>query len=158
MRAASLIALCLAPAAVALAEGTGGAADHAALRACIAETEAASEDPVFHHCTAALAEGCGAAATAAEAAACIAAARDGLEGAIAAGRADLVAARAAEVETIDWYLDQTRANGEAACVSMVEGQAAAGVAVGQRAVNAAFCDLIVTGDVFVALTRLERAD
>lgn len=151
MTAAALAALAPVGAPAAAAE-----ADFDGFRACVAAVEDATVASSFHACTGALAAPCGAAATAAEAATCIRAVRDEVEAAITAEIDALVLASGDERAEIEWYLADGRASGTSSCAVMASQDRAAGVAVGQRAVNEAFCELIVSGDVFGLLLRLDR--
>lgn len=132
--------------------------DFAAFEGCVAGVEDVTAGSSFHRCTGALAAHCGASATAADAVACIGAVRDDVEARIEAG-VDAFADRSGdEREEIEWYLSDGRGSGESSCAVMASQDAATGVAVGQRAVNGAFCELIVSGDVYALLLRLEGAE
>ncbi|MEM8755320.1 MAG: hypothetical protein AAGF90_20340 [Pseudomonadota bacterium] len=153
MRAIPLIAAAVFCAAAVPA--TAAEPDFDGFRACVAEAEAATVTSTFHHCTAALAVHCGDERTAADAVACIAAARGAVEARIEDGVAALSAASGDRAEEIRWLLADGRGAGDSSCAMMASRDAAAEVAVGQRAVNASFCELIVSGDVYALLLRLE---
>lgn len=167
MRRNALIVSCLTAVLSAALQGvapTAAAADAAsspdftAFRGCVACVEDVTAGSSFHRCTGALAAHCGGSATAAEAVACIGAVREDVEARIEAGVDALADRSGDEREEIEWYLADGRGSGESSCAVMASQDAATGVAVGQRAVNGAFCDLIVSGDVYALLLRLEEAE
>ncbi|MEL7464480.1 MAG: hypothetical protein AAFN79_10460 [Pseudomonadota bacterium] len=138
-----------------LAPAAHAAEDYAAFRACVEAVEEATVTATFHHCTAEIAAPCGASATAKEAAACIDAKRDEMEAEIFAQTFVLAAKTDDAPEEVTSALAGNRSAGEASCAMMAQRDAAADVAVGQRAVNGAFCQLIATGDVLGMAYRLE---
>ncbi|MEM7270442.1 MAG: hypothetical protein AAF401_14480 [Pseudomonadota bacterium] len=131
--------------------------------ACVWSVADPTDQTVYHHCTAPLVSHCGVAKTAKDAVACIEAERDALQ--------DQVTAEAAEfsrMETlppnfpeagVDVAMDElslSNDTGAAACILMSDRDEKAGVAVGQRAVNSAFCQLMAAGDVYGLLTQFKR--
>lgn len=137
--------------------GAGEAGDRAAIAAfdaCVAEVEEATIASTFHHCTGPLAAHCGASETAAEAARCIEEARAGVEARIEEEAAALAAAGNGRREETERLLATARGGGAASCAVMASRDASDGVAVGQRAVNGAFCELVASGDALALLLRL----
>lgn len=149
---------CLALLGFLLAAAPAAAEGYAAFRACVAAVEDASMNETFHHCTAEIAEPCGASATAKAASECILNERDAVEAEIARAAAALAERRGEAVEEVTSALDGNRSAGEASCAMMASQDKTARVKVGQRAVNGAFCDLIVSGDVLGMLYRMEAAE
>ena len=135
-----------------------GAADYQAFRACVEAVEDAAVTATFHHCAAEIAAPCGASATAKEAAACIDAKRVGIEAEIDAQIARLAAAEGDRETEVRSALDANRAAGVASCAVVAQRDASSGVAIGQRAVNGAFCQLVVSGDVLGLAYRLEAEE
>lgn len=148
VRAALPVALLLAAPA--------GAADYSAFRDCVGRAAAAPVTGSYGACAAPLVAHCAAAATASEAATCIDAQRAGLEAAIGIQVERLTAAEGAAPADIDAALAANRATGEASCAVVAARDAE--LAVGQRAVNAAFCRLVVSADVLGMAYRLEDAE
>lgn len=126
----------------------------AAFRACVAETATASVTTTFHHCTGALAAPCGSEKTAADAVACIDEARATLETRIEIETRALAAREGESRKEVEWYLADSRGSGESSCAVMASQDAVAGVGSGQRAVNGAFCRLVVSGDAYALLLKL----
>lgn len=135
-----------------------GAADYSAFRACVGEVAASSVAGTYNVCAAPLVVHCAASATAAEAANCIDAARAGLDAAIESQTARLAELDGKAADDVEEALDANRAAGEASCAVVMEHDRTSGVAVGQRAVNAAFCRLVVSGDVLGMAYRLEDGE
>lgn len=151
------LAIVLIPVAAQVA-APAAAQDFDVFRACVEEVEVAAITATFHHCTGVVAQPCGASANAKEAAECI----DGKRAAVEA-ELDVVIARLAArpdetEEGVRDALNANRSSGEASCAVMANQDAAKGVAVGQRAVNGAFCQLIVSGDVLGMAYRLEKTE
>ncbi|MEM7544203.1 MAG: hypothetical protein AAF367_01605 [Pseudomonadota bacterium] len=145
--------------AMALLGGHGALADDSAqdraFRACVAAVDEAAITTSYHKCTGTLAAPCGASATASDAVACISDLRIHLETHIAAETEILAAANAEKVEEVEFYLADSRAAGDSSCAVMASQDASAGLATGQRAVNGAFCALIVSGDVYALILNLQ---
>lgn len=137
---------------------TPAAADFDGFRQCADGQAAASVTGTYNACIAPLVVHCAASATAAEAATCIDAVRAGMEQEIEAQVARLTAADASVAEGVDETLAANRAVGEASCGVLAQRDASSGVAVGQRAVNAAFCQLVISGDVLGMAYRLENGE
>ena len=138
-----------------LVAGPALAGDYDEFRACVEAVEGAAVTATFHHCTHAIAAPCGASKTAKEAAACMDGERAEMEAEIEAQIAVLAAKTGDAPDEVRGALEGNRSAGEASCAIMAQRDAAAGVAVGQRAVNGAFCGMIVTGDVLGFAYRLE---
>ncbi|MEM7524648.1 MAG: hypothetical protein AAF360_12995 [Pseudomonadota bacterium] len=151
-RTASLLALALG-----FCGTPAPAADFEPFRACVAAADETAVTATYHHCTAPLASHCGASATAADAVACIRAVRDEFEAEIASGVEALAERTEERRADVEWYLADGRGSGESSCAVMASQDQARGVAVGQRAVNGAFCELIISGDVLALLIRLSAA-
>jgi hypothetical protein len=127
-------------------------------RACVAETEGSGVSTSYHHCSGGLVTHCGASATAKDAVDCIGEIRTHLETHVAESTvivADLTGETVAEMEAT---LADTRSSGVSACAILASKDIDAGIAVGQRAVNLAFCELVATGDVYALLITLETAE
>ena len=138
-------------------------ADLDAFRACALAEEAPNTATVYHHCAAQLVAPCGASSTAAEAAACIDAARQRVEKRRLAEFDALIAQDPAPdwlpeggVDTVGAAIDLSVNNGKGSCLLVADRDKNEGVAVGQRAVNAAFCNLVVQGDASGLLVNMER--
>lgn len=138
-------------------------ADLDAFRACALAEKAPTTATVYHHCAAQLVAPCGASKTAAEAAACIDLARQRIE----RRRLDAFDALIAEDPAPDWLpeggaktvgaaIDLSVNNGKGSCMLVADRDKKDGVAVGQRAVNGAFCNLVVEGDAYGLLVNMER--
>ena len=138
-----------------LVAGPAAAGDYDEFRACVEAVDEAAVTATFHHCTANIAAPCGTAATAKEAASCMDEKRAAMELEIEAQIAVLAAKTGDAPDEVRGALDGNRSAGEASCAMMAQQDATAGVAVGQRAVNGAFCGMIVTGDVLGFAYRLE---
>lgn len=134
------------------------AADYTAFRACVEAVEEAAVTATFHHCTAEIAAPCGGFATAQEAATCMNGKRKEMEAEVDRQTAVLADQSGDAVEEVRSALEGNRSAGEASCAMMAQQDAATAVAVGQRAVNGAFCQLIVTGDVLGMAYRLETTE
>jgi len=150
---AAVLALCLAQPVWA-----NEAEQDAAFRQCVAETKDEGVSTSYHHCTGALVTSCGNEETAKAAVDCINTSRDRLKGKIAVATEVLSAETGEPVQEIEATLADTRASGESACALMARNDADAGVAVGQRAVNLAFCELVAEGDVYALLVVLEGTE
>ena len=153
-----LVPLLLTPFA-ALAED----ADLDAFRACALSEETPTMNTVYHHCASELVASCGASKTAAEAVTCIDTARQRVE-----------TRRLAEFETLtaqdpapDWLpeggvtavgeaIDLSVYNGKGSCLLVADRDEKNGIAVGQRAVNDAFCRLVVEGDAYGLQVNMGR--
>ena len=138
-------------------------ADLDAFRACALAEEAPTTATVYHHCAAAFAAPCGASKTAAEAASCIDAARQRVERRRLAEFDALIAQDPAPdwlpeggVATVGEMIDQSLNNGKGSCLLVADRDKQNGVAVGQRAVNGAFCNLVVEGDAYGLLVNAGR--
>lgn len=138
-------------------------ADLYAFRACALAEEAPDTATVYHHCAAQLVAPCGASKTAAEAAACIDIARQRVERRRLAEFDALIAKDPAPdwlpeggVETVGAAIDLSVNNGKGSCLLVADRDKTDGVAVGQRAVNSAFCNLVVEGDAYGLLINMER--
>ncbi len=135
-----------------------GEVNDAEFRTCVAETKDEGISTSYHHCSSALVTSCGGEATAKAAVDCINAVRDHLRGHIAVST-EMISARTGEpVQEIESTLAETRASGESACAILASSDADAGVAIGQRAVNLAFCELVAEGDVYALLINLEALE
>lgn len=141
--------------AAALVASPAFAGEYDEFRACVEAVDEAAVTATFHHCTGALAQPCGASATAKEAAACIDGERAGIETEIEAQIAVLSRLSGDAPAEVRDALSGNRSAGEASCALMAQRDAATNVAIGQRAVNGAFCRLIVSGDVLGFAYRLE---
>ena len=152
--------LCLTPFA-ALADD----ADLDAFRTCAFAEDAPTTATVYHHCAAKLVAPCASSKTAAEAVACIDTARKRVE------RRRLVAFDALIVQdpapawlpeggvaTIGAAIELSVNNGKGSCLLVADRDEQNGVAVGQRAVNGAFCNLVVAGDAYGMLVNMERQE
>lgn len=146
--------------ALALAHPTlaDGGADDDAFRACVAETKDEGVSTSYHHCSSMMVTSCGNEATAKDAVDCINAVRDHLSGHVAVSTEVIAASTGEPVQEIEATLADTRASGESACAVLAKSDADAGIAVGQRAVNLAFCELVAEGDVYALLVVLERVE
>ncbi len=152
------LALMLAP-FTALADD----ADLDAFRACALMEEAPTTATVYHHCAAQLVGPCGASKTAAEAVACIDGARQRIERRRLAEFDALIARVPAPdrmpeggVSTVGAMIDLAVNNGKGSCLLVADRDEKNGVAVGQRAVNGAFCNLVVEGDAYGLLVNMDR--
>ena len=146
--------------ATALAAGLAAPAfadGFAEFRACALEGDA-NVTATFHHCTAPLVSHCGASATAKEAAACIDAARSDIETEITRASAALGETTGDGADAIADAMSGNRSAGEASCALMAQQDATTGVKVGQRAVNASFCQAIASGDVLGMVYRMEAPE
>ena len=153
----------IAAAAALATPATGAEPDYAPFRACVWEIENPTDQTIYHHCTAPLVQHCGASKTALEAVSCIEAARDALEDQTTREMADLPNLSPlppnfpeAGIDVAMDELELSRDTGAAACVLVAERDEDAGVKVGQRAVNTAFCQLMAVGDVYGLLTQFKR--
>lgn len=138
-------------------------ADLDAFRTCVLAEEAPTTATVYHHCAAQLAAPCGASKTAAEAASCIDAVRQRVERRRLAEFDALIAQDPSPdwlpeggVETVGAAIELSVNNGKGSCVLVADRDKNNGVAVGQRAVNGAFCNLVVEGDAYGLLVNMER--
>lgn len=140
-----------------------GDADLDAFRACALAEEAPNTATVYHHCAARLVAPCGSSSTAAEAAACIDTARQRVEKRRLAEFDALIAQDPAPdwlpeggVKTVGAAIDLSLNNGKGSCLLVADRDKSDGVAVGQRAVNGAFCNLVVEGDAYGLLINMGR--
>lgn len=138
-------------------------ADLDAFRACALAEETPNMASVYHHCAAQFAAHCGSSSTAAAAAACIDVARQRVEKRRLAEFDALIAKDSAPVwlpeggvETLGAAIDLSVNNGKGSCLLVADRDKSGGVAVGQRAVNGAFCNLVVEGDAYGLLINMER--
>ena len=138
-------------------------ADLDAFRACALAEEAPDTATVYHHCAAQLVAPCAASKTAAEAAACIDTARQRVERRRLAEFDALIAEDPAPdwlpeggVETVGAAIELSVNNGKGSCLLVADRDKTDGVAVGQRAVNGAFCNLVVEGDAYGLLINMGR--
>ena len=138
-------------------------ADLDAFRACALAEEAPTTATVYHHCAARLAAPCGASKTAADASACIDGYRQQLEQRRLAEFDALIAQDPPPdwlpeggVATVGALIDQSLNNGKGSCLLVADRDKQTGVAVGQRAVNGAFCNLVVEGDAYGLLVNAGR--
>lgn len=130
----------------------------AQFRSCVAEVEAAAITTTYHHCTGALATSCGSAATAKDAVDCINTVRDHLEAHLQEETDALLAAHPDKRDDMTFFLSDARGAGDSSCAVMLDHDIRSGLAVGQRAVNAAFCNLIVSGDLYAMSLKLETGE
>ena len=149
----------------ALASGAALAddADLDAFRACALAEAAPTTATVYHHCAAQLAAPCGASKTAAEAVACIDETRQRMERRRLAEFDALITEDPAPdwlpdggVATVGAMIDQSINNGRGSCALVADRDRQSGVAVGQLAVNAAFCGLMIEGDAYGLLVNAGR--
>lgn len=138
-------------------------ADLDAFRACALAEEAPTTATVYHHCAAQLVAPCGASKTAAEAVSCIDTARQRVEQRRLAEFDALIAQDPAPdwlpeggVATVGAAIDLSVNNGKGSCLLVADRDKNNGVAVGQRAVNGVFCNLVVEGDAYGLLINMER--
>jgi len=134
-----------------------------AFRACALAEEAPTTATVYHHCAAQLVAPCGASKTASEAAACIDKARIRVERRRLAEFDALIAQDPAPdwlpeggVKTVGAAIELSVNNGKGSCMLVADRDKKDGVAVGQRAVNGAFCNLVVEGDAYGLLVNMGR--
>lgn len=134
-----------------------------AFRACALAEKAPTTATVYHQCAARLVASCGAAKTAAEAASCIDSARQQLERRRLAEFDALIGADPAPdwlpdggVATVGAMIDRSVNNGKGSCLLVADRDKRNGVGVGQRAVNGAFCSLVVEGDAYGLLVNAGR--
>lgn len=154
-----LIALILLAPFAAMADD----ADLDAFRSCVLAEEAPTTATVYHHCAAQLVAPCGTSKTASEAAACIDLARQRVEQRRLAELDALIAEHPAPdwlpeggLETVGAAMDLSVNNGKGSCMLVADRDKTDGVAVGQRAVNSAFCNLVVEGDAYGLLVNMGR--
>lgn len=138
-------------------------ADLDAFRDCALAEEAPTTATVYHHCAAQLVAPCGASKTASEAVACIDESRQRVERRRLAHFDALIAQDPAPdwlpeggVATVDAMIDHSLNNGKGSCLLVADRDKQTGVAVGQRAVNDAFCKLVVEGDAYGLLLNAGR--
>ncbi len=138
-------------------------ADLDAFRTCALAEEAPTTATVYHHCAAQLVAPCGASKTAAEAVSCIDIARQRVERRRLAEFDALIVQDPAPdwlpeggVSTVGAAIDLSVNNGKGSCLLVLDRDKNDGVAVGQRAVNGAFCNLLVESDAYGLLINMER--
>ena len=134
------------------------AQDAAAFRQCVAGEARSGVAESYAICAAPLAQPCASSATAKEAAGCIDAARHQVAGWVEAGASALADRRSEPLSEVMDDLNVIADGGAAACAAMADNDRRSGVATGQRAVNAAFCGLVATADVYAALIGLEDVE
>lgn len=132
-------------------------------RSCALSEEAPTTATVYHHCAAQMVASCGASKTAAEATACIDAAGQRLERRRLVEFDALIAEDPAPtwlpeggVATVGALIELSVNNGKGSCLLVADRDEKNGVAVGQRAVNGAFCNLVVEGDAYGLLVNMGR--
>ncbi len=140
-------------------------ADLDAFRTCALKEATPTTATVYHHCAAQLVAPCGASQTAGEAVACIDGSRQRVERRRLAEFDALIAENPAPdwlpeggVATVGALIDLAVNNGKGSCLLVADRDKNNGVAIGQRAVNGAFCNLVVEGDAYGLLINMERQE